>query len=387
MPRLSARVRDLRGSPVRTMLSLASRPGVISFGNGLPAEETFEDLELPAPPRALLQYGPSEGEPELRARIAEELAALGLDAPAERVMVLSGSQQGIDLAAKLVVDPGAAVAVELPAYLAALQVLRFFGADLRILDPADPGAHWRGERAPALAYVTPTFQNPTGRCWTLGERRALAGACDRDDVILFEDDPYRELAYEPCERRPACTFVRRAAWIYQGSFSKTVAPGLRLGFLAASQDLFGPLVRLKQAADLHASRLGQWIVLRHMTAPGRAARLARIAGAYRAKRDHFAAVMARTLDGLAEWSVPPGGLFFWATLAEDIDARGLFEAAAERGVLFSPGEHFLVAPDDGRAAMRLNFSHATAEEAERGLAILSELLRGRASGAARLRRA
>ena len=371
MPRLSVRLNDLHGSPVRAMLEASLRPEVISFAGGLPAPESFEDIELPAPPRALLQYGPTEGEPELRARIAEELKAIGLDCPAERVLVLSGSQQGIDLVAKLCVDPGTRVAVESPAYLAALQVFRFFGAQLQTMAPGDLG----DGPAPALAYVTPTFQNPTGRCWSLAERMGVAAACRAGDVVLFEDDPYRELVYAPCERQPACSFMGGGSWVYQGSFSKVLSPGLRLGFLAASEDLYLPLYRLKQAADLHTSRIGQWAALHYLNDPRRPARLARLAERYRQRRDRFAEALTRHLTGLAEWDVPPGGLFFWVRLAEGTDPDALLARAAERGVLFTPGQHFLAEPAGAAPAMRLNFSNASEGDADRGLSILGELLR------------
>jgi DNA-binding transcriptional MocR family regulator len=371
---LSARVRDLRASPVRAMLEASQRPEVISFAGGLPAPESFADIDLAMPPASLLQYGPSEGEPALRKKIAEELSVLGLDCPPERVLVLSGSQQGIDLAAKLFVDPGVTVATQSPAYLAALQVFRFFGARFAPIDIADPAGGWQGGETPALAYVTPTFQNPTGVCLTLAEREALAAACDATGVTLFEDDPYRDLVYDPCERRPVASLVRRASWIYQGSFSKTVAPGLRLGFLTASEDLFPHLVLAKQAADLHANRLSQWLVLRHLEDPGRAARMDRLVAAYRGKRDAFAAAMQQRLGNLAEWRTPPGGLFFWARLAPGVDTGALLERAIARNVLFAPGDHFLAAPGSDRPAMRLNFSHADPEAAERGLAVLAELI-------------
>jgi 2-aminoadipate transaminase len=381
MARLSQRTGDLHASPVREMLSVAQRPGMISFAGGLPSPESFAGLDLPPPPRDLLQYGPTEGEPALRARIAEELSALGLDCAPDRVLVLSGSQQGIDLAAKLVVDPGAAVAVESPSYLAALQVFRFFGARFEILDRADPAAGWAGAApalAPALAYVTPTFQNPTGQCWSAAERQALAQACDAHDVILFEDDPYRDLVYEPCDRRPVCADLKTASWIYQGSFSKTVAPGLRLGFLTASPDLFPYLTRLKQAADLHTNRLSQWTVLQYLNDPGRAARMDWVADLYRRKRDAFDAALTRHLGGLATWTAPPGGLFFWLTLTGTIDAEALLKRALEHGVLFTPGGHFLADGGAGRA-LRLNFSLAEPEAAERGLRTLGELLRDQAA--------
>lgn len=373
MARLSVRVGDLHASPVREMLETALRPQVISFAGGLPAAETFAGLELPTPPAELLQYGPTEGEPALRARISDELRALGLDAPPERVMILSGSQQGVDLAAKLTIDAGAAIAVEQPAYLAALQVFRFFGARFEILDRAAPGAGWDAA-APRLAYVTPTFQNPSGVCWTAAERQALAKACDRSDVILFEDDPYRDLAYEDCERRPVAAELRQASWIYQGSFSKTLAPGLRLGFLAASEDLFTYLVRLKQAADLHTNRLGQWMALQYLDSDERAQRLGRVVAFYRERRDAFDDALRRHLGDVADWETPPGGLFFWVTLRDGSDAQALLSRALDRNVLFTPGGHFL-AQGGASSSMRLNFSLAAPAAAEQGLQVLGELAR------------
>jgi 2-aminoadipate transaminase len=372
--RFSRRVRDLRGSPIREILAVVDRPGMVSFAGGLPAPETFAIPDLSAMPASMLQYGPSEGEPALRARIAEELGRIGLRCGAEQVVVLSGSQQGIDLVAKLFVDPGTPVLVESPTYLAALQVFRFFGARLVELDrdlrfPTGPSP------SPVLAYVIPTFQNPTGRCFDAEERDALARRCDAAGIVLFEDDPYRDLAYEPCDRTPVCARLGRTSWVYQGSFSKTYAPGLRLGFLAASPDLALPLVRLKQAADLHTNRVSQWLALRYLDDPGRTERTAAVAAHYRAKRDTFATLLRRHLGGAAAWRPPSGGLFFWLELAQATDTRKLLPAAIEHNVAFMPGEPFFIHAEPPRGALRLNFSHADAEQADRGLAVLASLLR------------
>jgi DNA-binding transcriptional MocR family regulator len=265
--------------------------------------------------------------------------------------------------------------VESPAYLAALQVFRFFGADFQVMDRADPAAGWP-DRPPVMAYVTPTFQNPTGGCWTGTERLALARACEAHQVILFEDDPYRDLVYGPCERRPVCADAGQGSWIYQGSFSKTVAPGLRLGFLTASPDLHPHLLQLKQACDLHTNRFAQWSVRQILQHPGRAQRMARVVSSYRQKRDLFAAALDRELGGLAEWEVPVGGLFFWVRLKPGVDVEALHQRALARGVLFTPGDHFLTTPDPAApGALRLNFSATTPERAAEGLAILGALIR------------
>lgn len=374
-PRFSARSRDLHASPIREILAVVDRPGMISFAGGLPAVDSFPHFSLEAMPRQMLQYGASEGEWELRQRIASDLRETGLRCTAEHVLILSGSQQGIDLVAKLFVDPGTAVAVESPTYLAALQVFRFFGARFVAYDAEALDAQALLSAKPAFAYAIPTFQNPSGRCLNAGQRDALALACDSAQLPLFEDDPYRDLAYDPCDRGPVCARLRQAPWIYQGSFSKSLAPGLRLGFLAASADLLPFLTRLKQAADLHSNRVSQWLVLQQLRDPARGARLDALAASYRQRRDAFQAALARHFGDLATWQTPPGGLFFWLTLKRRIDTRRLLPQAIAQGVAFMPGEPFLPADVDACGQMRLNFSHANAAQAESGLAKLSALVR------------
>lgn len=374
---LSARVAGLRASPIRDILAVIDRPGMVSFAGGLPAAETFPPFGASAPPREILQYGPSEGEPVLRERIAGELRGRGLDCEPEQVIVLSGSQQGIDLVAKLFIDPGTPVAVESPTYLAALQVFRFFGADLRAFDVGADDGPAACIRDAAFTYVIPNFQNPSGHCYSAAEREALALACDRSGTTLFEDDPYRDLAYDPCDTSPIAGRLERASWIYQGSFSKSFAPGLRLGYLASSRDLLPYLVRLKQAADLHSNRISQWWVLQQLADPDRAARLARLVASYRERRDAFARSLQRHFGELARWELPPGGLFFWLLLDPELalDTQALLAPALERGVAFMPGEPFYPAPQACANAMRLNFSHADPMDAERGLETLAALLR------------
>lgn len=377
---LSQRVNNLHASPIREILATIDRPGMISFAGGLPSPESFPALDLGRVPPQWLQYGPTEGEPALRERIAGELAALGLSCTPEQVLILSGSQQGIDLVAKLFIDPGTLVAVESPTYLAALQVFRFQGARFATITAGQANPWPPSAPRPAFAYVIPTFQNPTGRCYTAAERNSFARACDDQGVVVFEDDPYRDLAYDACNRTPLCARLKKAPWIYQGSFSKNLAPGLRLGYLAASAELMPHLIRLKQAADLHSNRISQWIVLQQLSDPARQERLVRIVAGYRRKRDAFAQSLERHFGDLASWETPAGGLFFWLTLKRTVDTRTLLPMALERGVAFMPGEHFHPDMENGHGTLRLNFSHASAAEAERGLAILAELLRPQSDG-------
>lgn len=369
--RLSARSRDLHASPIREILAVIDRPGMISFAGGLPAPDSFPEFSLAAMPRTQLQYGASEGEMALREEVAGRMRQLGLACDAEQVLILSGSQQGIDLVAKLFVDPGTPVAVEAPTYLAALQVFRFFGASFSEYSANTAGSDLAAAR-PALAYCIPTFQNPSGHCLSAAERDALAAACDATGTPLFEDDPYRDLVYDACERQPVCARLRSAPWIYQGSFSKTLAPGLRLGYLVASKALIPLLTRLKQAADLHSNRVSQWLVLQHLQQSTGSEGLAAI---YRQRRDAFAAALQRHFADLADWQVPPGGLFFWLTLKRKIDTRSLLPQAIAANVAFMPGEAFFASDTPPLGHLRLNFSHASEADAEQGLARLAALIR------------
>lgn len=381
LPTLSSRVDRLQASTIRQILAVIDRPGMISFAGGLPSADSFPDLSHVDLPKGVLQYGPSEGEVALREQIATEMNAIGLRCTPDQVLVLSGSQQGIDLVAKLFIDEGTTIAVEEPTYLAALQVFRFFGARFVPLRPRDFSAGLDGGAPPALAYAIPSFQNPTGHCYDLAEREALARACDALGVPLFEDDPYRDLAYDDCERMPVCARLEKAPWIYQGSFSKTLAPGLRLGFMIASPELVPLLLRLKQAADLHSNRVSQHLVLEQLRSPGRAERMARVVDAYRRKRDRFAEALQRHFGDLATWETPPGGLFFWLDLMASLDTRELLAEAIESGVAFMPGELFYADNAPAHGTMRLNFSHADDAGIERGLALLSGLVRARIGSA------
>jgi 2-aminoadipate transaminase len=373
--RYSRRVADLHASPIREMLAVIDRPGMISFAGGLPAPETFPQLTPGAVPVSCLQYGASEGDHFLRERMAGELRALGLDCATEQLIILSGSQQGLDLVAKLFIDAGTPVAIESPTYLAALQVFGFFGATYRPFSAGRCGELAAGAGRPAFAYAIPTFQNPSGHCYSQAERAELAAACDAAAIPLFEDDPYRDLAYDACERTPVCALLKRASWIYQGSFSKSLAPGLRLGYLAASRDLLPYLVRLKQAADLHSNRLGQWLVGEQLASPQRGERMAALVDRYRRKRDGFASALHRHFADLADWALPPGGLFFWLKLRRPIDTRTLLPEAIRRGVIFMPGENFYAPGSEEIGTLRLNFSLASEDEVEVGLARLAGLIR------------
>lgn len=371
--RYSRRIADLQASPIREMLSVIDRPGMISFAGGLPAEDSFPQLTPGAAPVSCMQYGASEGDAFLREQVAKELRALGLDCATEQVLILSGSQQGLDLVAKLFIDADTEVMVESPTYLAALQVFRFFGAKFLPFPIGRIQELDLSQKMPAFAYAIPSFQNPSGYCYSHAERASLAAVCDEAGIPLFEDDPYRDLVFDPCERRPVSSLLKKAPWIYQGSFSKSLAPGLRLGYLAASRELMPYLVRLKQAADLHSNRLSQWLVGEQLLSPRRSERMATVTAAYKKKRDAFDAALRRQFACLATWNTPPGGLFFWLKLRRPVDTRTLLPEAIRRNVIFMPGEYFYVHSEDGLGTLRLNFSLVSEDDMDIGLARLADM--------------
>lgn len=411
--RFASRVSRLQGSALRKIFSVIKTPGMISFAGGLPAATRFPKLNFDVVDTASLQYGPSEGDLKLREQIALQLQHSGLDVSAEQVLVLSGSQQGIDLVAKLFVDEATRVGLESPTYLAAMQVMTLLGAEYCPFTPGNV-EELAAHDAVDLLYLNPTFQNPTGGAYSTEQRASFAQHCQRHNIVLFEDDPYRDLYYEPCERRPVCSFLAenssRSSWIYQSSFSKSLAPGLRLGFLTCSEDLYEPLLFLKQAADLHTSGVSQALVSAQLGTEAYQNHLTETVGVYRQMRDDFEHALGMTLAPYFDWSRPSGGLFFWLTLKSSIelDIVELFEAAVQQGVAFMPGEYFRVpvnpaaglpipgldrsataqhaashTPQDTQSlrSMRLNFTCATQAEVQSGLGILADLVRQRAHSA------
>lgn len=369
--RRAARLNRLVSSPVRDLLALTERSSVVSFAGGLPAADSFPDVSGLTTPASALQYGPSEGDWPLRERVAEMVTARGLDCDASQVVILSGSQQGIDLVAKLAVEEGTRVAVESPTYLAALQVFSLFGACYLpfAVGSAPPPAD--------VVYVNPTFHNPTGRCYSAIERAAVRDAAARHGSLLFEDDPYHDLCFESVDRQPLVSGYE-GSWVYQGSFSKSLAPGLRLGFLVASTDSVPLLVQLKQAADLHSNRVSQHWILSLLDADDSQTRMCDLNALYKARRDHFQANLEEHFTDLASWDVPSGGLFFWLTLdVQGVDMNVLMERALGAGVAFMPGSHFHAREDSakGENCLRLNFSNASPDQASWGLSTLAGIVR------------
>lgn len=376
----SKRIDRLTGSLIREILALTQQPGVISFAAGLPAAAAMPPLDLSGVPDSMRQYGTTEGEPELRALIAGDLQARGRGCAPNQVLITAGSQQGIDLVSKLFIDPGTPVILEAPSYLAALQSFRLFGAHFNALPLTPQGMDPQrlreriAQQRPAFVYLIPTFQNPSGYCYSETVRQEIAQVLDATGVPLVEDEPYRELMYEGVARTPIASYLQRAPWISLGSFSKTGMPGLRLGYVASSAEVYPLLVRLKQSTDLHTNRISQWWAIRFLSDPDYPAHVERLRARYRVQRDAMAAALDRHMRGIATWQTPAGGLFFWVRLHEPLDTRLLLKQALAQQVAFMPGEPFFADDAVEQGWMRLNFSHASPEAVETGIARLAAVI-------------
>jgi 2-aminoadipate transaminase len=380
-PSVAARLRGVRSSPVREILALTARPGVISFAGGLPAPELFDGEGLSAAfadalrdAGRTLQYSTTEGDPDLRGAISTRLTARGLPTAADDVLVCSGSQQALTLAATVLIEPGDVVLVEEPSYLAALQAFSLAGArvvpvacDDEGLDPDAVAAAADGAR---LLYTIPTFQNPTGRTLPLERRRALAAVAERHGLWLIEDDPYGELRYRG-EPLPSLATLPGAEdrTLCLSTLSKVAAPGLRIGWVRTPALLRPSLVVAKQAADLHSSTIDQAAAARWLAAIDLDAHIAGLRAEYGARRDALLAGLADALPPGSVHNHPDGGMFVWARLPDGWDAELLLRRALERDVAYVPGFPFFAGPPD-QATLRFSFTAHPPEEIAEGLARL-----------------
>ncbi|MFD5149016.1 PLP-dependent aminotransferase family protein [Streptomyces sp. NPDC058401] len=384
-PAFAARIRTTAPSAVREILAVTTQPGMISFAGGLPAPELFDteglraayDSAFARSARRALQYSTTEGSPELRAAVAARLGKQGLPTTGDDLLITTGSQQGLGVITTALIEPGDAVLVENPTYLAALQGFRLAGARVIPVPCDDRGilpdalAELVARERPKLLYTIPTFQNPTGRTLPDGRRAEIAAVAARLGLWLLEDDPYGDLRYEGRELPRLAAYPGaedRTALL--GSFSKIMAPGLRLGWLRAPAALLRGAVLAKQAADLHTSTVDQLAAAEYLAAADLDAHVARVRDAYRIRRDALLAGLAGALPPGSTWNRPEGGMFVWARLPEGHDATALLRAATSRGVAFVPGAPFFAAAPDPRT-LRLSFTTHTPTEIAEGLRRLS----------------
>lgn len=381
---LARRAQRMNPSVIREILKVTERPDIISLAGGLPSPDGFpvasmreaSERVLRDTPREALQYAASEGYGPLREWVAAHLGGQGMQIEASQVLITTGSQQGLDLVGKVLVDPGQRIAVETPTYLGALQA---FAITEPVFAPVPGDAD--GPYAEALAevadarffYVLPNFQNPSGRCITAPRRVALVAAAQAAGLPLVEDNPYGELWYDAAPPLPLASRWAEGT-VYLGSFSKVLAPGLRLGYLVAPPTLYPKLLQAKQAADLHTPGFNQRLVHEVIRNGFLDSHVPTIRALYRARRDAMQAALRAHLPAGCHWVEPHGGMFFWVELPAGCDAMALLPAAVARGVAFVPGEAFY-AGDAAKNTLRLSFVTATPLQITEAVAALAAALR------------
>ena len=386
--KLARRAERMNPSIIREILKVTEKPGVLSLAGGLPSPDTFPaeamrvaaDKVLRDTPREALQYAASEGYAPLREWVADHLGRQGLQVHAGQVLITTGSQQGLDLVGKVLIDAGSRVMVETPTYLGALQA---FAPYEPVIDPvasdsegplpdAMDAAARRGDPA-RFFYLLPNFQNPTGRCMSEARRAALVARAQALGLPLVEDNPYGDLWFDTPP--PAALATRWAeGTIYLGSFSKVLAPGLRLGYVVAPEVLGPKLLQAKQAADLHTPAFNQRMVHEVIRNGFLDEHVPTIRARYAAQRDAMRVALERYMPEGCRWNAPTGGMFFWVELPADVDAMALLPLAVEAGVAFVPGAAFY-AREAQTHTMRLSFVTVPPEQIDRGVSLLAQTLK------------
>ncbi len=370
---------------IREILKVTADPTIISFAGGLPHPDLFPTeevaeaaaVEIAQFGRSALQYSTTEGNAELRAYIARRYTEkTGLPVDADDILITTGSQQGLDLLAKVFLDPGDKVVIERPGYLGAIQAMSLFEPNWAPVELEDdgpvPGQLEAALRGAKLFYAVPNFQNPSGVTWSSAKRDAAAQLVRESGALFMEDDPYGELRFLGQEQ--ATVFGRLGGQaVLLGTFSKVAAPGFRIGWLVAPQEIRERLVVAKQAADLHTSTLAQNILMRFLASNDLDAHIARIRERYGRQRQAMVEAMARHFPADVGFTHPEGGMFLWVRLPEGCSAMELFDLAIAEKVAFVPGRPFYV-DGGGDRALRLNFSNSSEDRIEEGMKRLGRCL-------------
>jgi len=380
----SERAQGLQSSFIREILKITQRPEIISFAGGLPSPATFPvermkqayDRVLSDTGKVALQYGPTDGYGPLKEWIANSLSTEGTKILPEQILMVSGSQQALDLIGKVLIDEGSRVLVEPPSYLGALQAFSVYrpefgsvATDEHGLVPSSIEPVAEGAR---LLYSLPNFQNPTGRSLSLERRRELVETCARLGLPLIEDDPYGALSYKG-EPMPKMIAMNPEGVIYMGSFSKVLTPGIRLGYVCAPLPLVRRLELAKQAADLHTAQLTQMVVYDVVKDGFLDQHIPTIRTLYGNQCQAMLDAMDQHFPKQVSWTRPEGGMFIWVTLPKRIDAMKLLDQAIAARVAFVPGAPFY-ATDPETNTLRLSFVTVPPERIREGIAILGQLI-------------
>jgi 2-aminoadipate transaminase len=385
--RLAARTRQMGGNAIREILKVVAEPGMISLAGGIPAPASFPlelmgrlyRLVLDKYGAAAMQYDPTEGFGPLREALVDYLSTMGLAVLAEEILVASGSQGVLDALGKVLISRGDRVAVEAPTYIGALQA--FTPYEPRYVEIATDDQGLIPEALEAVLkkegikfiYLVPTFQNPTGRTLPLDRRKAVARLIRQYDVLLVEDDPYSALRYRG-PNQPTIKSLAPELVVYVGTLSKVFAPGLRIGFCVAPQELRKWLVIVKQGIDLHSSTLGQALSAEYLSGGHLERHLPKIIALYQPRQEAMLAAMERFFPVGFSWSRPEGGMFIWARGPAGLDMDKTYHDAVRRKVAFVPGRYFFARSDQGRETLRLNYTMADEQALTKAIAVLAEVL-------------
>lgn len=388
--RLAQRALGMRSSVIRELLKLTMLPDIISFAGGLPAPEFFPLREideachhiLQTEGALALQYSPTEGYLPLKEFLAERLNKYGLLVEPDNILMVNGSQQGLDLIGKLFVDPDTCIVTSRPTYLGALQAWNAYQAQYCSV-PMDengmvveelPSILKKAAHKPRFVYVLPNFHNPAGTTLSLERRQLLADIARENDLVIVEDDPYGELRYEGEDITPIFRLAPERT-IYLSTFSKTLAPGLRLAWVVAPKPIINRLVQAKQGADLHTGTFVQ-VVANDICQRGLLRQhVKRLRGVYRKRRDAMLDSLEEHMPAGVSWTKPMGGLFLWARTPDQINTRDFMEVATANKVAYVPGFAFYPGDDGGQHSMRLNFSNASEEMINEGIYRLAKAMK------------
>ena len=383
---LAQRAHKMNPSVIREILKVTERPGIISFAGGLPSPDTFpidamreaSERVLSLDGRAALQYAASEGLPQLREWVAQDLKKQGMQVNPDQVLITTGSQQGLDLVAKVLIDAGSKILVETPTYLGALQAFMPMEPDVVSVDSDDEGVITEDLSAKAsdarFIYLLPNFQNPTGRSMSEARRAAVARVAQNSGLPVIEDNPYGDLWFDA---PPATSLSARLPEqsLYLGSFSKILAPGLRLGYVVAPKTLYPKLLQAKQAADLHTPSFNQRVVAEVLKDGFIERHVPTIRALYKRQCEAMLQALDKEMAGLGvTWNRPAGGMFLWAQLPAGMDAVQLLPKAVDKGVAFVPGAAFYAA-QPVKETLRLSFVTSTVDQIRTGMAALAQTIR------------
>ena len=379
------RMNNIPRSFIREILKVTSQPDVISFAGGLPNPLSFPSKEiaeaalnvLTEDSNNTLQYAVSEGYLPLREYLAKRYTEKGMSVSPEEILITNGSQQGLDLCGKIFLNKNDKVILEAPSYLGAIQAFSAYQPEFLSVKIQEDGVDTKQlsellwEHEVKLFYGIPNFQNPTGISYSSEKRKQVSEILSKTKTIFIEDDPYGEIRFSGASLPPIKQYLPDQT-ILLGSFSKIVAPGLRMGWIVAKKEFIEKLIVAKQAADLHSNFLSQRILYRLLTNFDIDKHTAKISELYKIQKEYMIEMMRIYFPKEIHYTDPDGGMFVWLTLPEYMDARELLKKAAYRNVVFVPGETFFV-DGKGKNTIRLNFSNSQKEEMLEGIKILGNL--------------